>query len=135
VIIYDLTLCIINDTIQSYMIYIYQIKGVILHKVDPNLFIQKIIEDGTLHRFVFMGMLSTKNLPIDIQSLMAEAVSIKCTTCHHLYTLTLNDFLLRKKECVCCANKIHNITPMQNKHLLVSQYLSYFKRLSCEKNS
>ena len=119
-IIYDLTLYIINDTIQSYMIYIYQIKGVILHKVDPNLFIRKIVEDGSLHRFVFTGRPVTKNIPLDIQSLMKESISIECTTCHHLYTLTLNDFLLSKKECVCCANKIHNITPMQNKHLLVS---------------
>jgi len=102
------------------MIYIYQIKGDILRKIDPNLFIQKIIEDGTLHRFTFMGMLSTKNIPLDIQSLMEESISIKCTTCHHLNTLTLNDFLLSKKECVCCANEIHNITPIQNKHLLVS---------------
>ena len=127
-IIYDLTLYIINNTIQSYMIYIYQIKGVILRKVDPNLFIQKIIEEGTLHRFTFMGRLSTKNITLNIQSLMAESISIECTTCHHLYTLTLNDFLLSKKECICCANKIHNITPMQNKHLLGSTAHDSFQK-------
>jgi len=120
VIIYDLTLYIINDTIQSYMIYIYRIKGVVLRKIDPNLFIRKIVEDGSLHRFVFTGRLVTKNITLDIQSLMEESISIECTTCHHLCTLTLNEFLLRKKECICCANKIHNITPIQNKHRLGS---------------
>ena len=119
-IIYDLTLDIINDTIQSYMIYIYQIKGVFLHKVVPNLFIRKIVEEGSLHRFVFTERLVTKNIALDIQSLMAESISIKCTTCHHLFTLTLNDFLLRKKEYVCCAYKIHNITAIQNEPLLAS---------------
>ncbi len=102
------------------MIYIYQIKGVSVCKIDPNLFIQKIIEDGTLHRFVFIERLSTKNIPLDIQSLMEESISIKCTACSHLFTLTLNDFLLSKKECVCFADNIHNITPIQNKHLLGS---------------
>ena len=127
-IIYDLTLDIINDTILSYIIYIYQIKGVVLRKVDPNLFIRKIVEDGSLHRFVFMGRLTTKNIPLDIKSLMTESISIKCITCHHLCTLTLNDFLLSKKECVCYANKIHNITPIQNKHLYVSTIAVLFEK-------
>lgn len=91
-----------------------------MHKLDPNLFIRKIVEEGTLHRFTFMEMLSTKNITHNIQSLMKESISIECTTCNHLYALTLNDFLLRTKECICCANKIHNIAPIQNKHLLGS---------------
>ena len=127
-IIYDLTLYIINDTIQSYMIYIYQIKGDILRNIDPNLFIRKIVEEGTLYRFAFMEMLNTKNIMLNIQSLMKESISIECTTCHHLYTLTLNDFLLSKKACVCCANKIHNITPIQNKHLLGSTVAVLFEK-------
>jgi len=110
------------------MIYIYQIKGVSVCKIDPNLFIQKIIEDGTLHRFVFIERLSTKNIPLNIQSLMKESISIECTTCHHLYTLNLNDFLLRKKEFIYCANKIHNITPIQNKHLCVSTVAVLFEK-------
>ncbi len=80
------------------MIYIYQIKGVVLHKVDPNLFIRKIVEEGTLHRFAFIEMLNTKNIMLNIQSLMKESISIECTTCHHLYTLTLNDFLITYKR-------------------------------------
>jgi len=103
------------------MISIYQIKGVGVRKIDPSLFIQKIIEEGTLHRFVFKEIANTKDAtPTHMKSLLQQPICISCSTCKHLYTLNINTFLLRKKECVLCVDKIHNIAPKQNKPLLVS---------------